>query len=161
MFATYLSAFGRFSHDVRMYLITSFAIGFSYIGIVAVLFNLYLLRLGYGPVYIGWVAGSTALAFALFSLPAGAIGSYFGNRRVVIAGVALVGLSVGVVPLVEVLPVAWREGFILITRLLGGLGFALYAVNSMPYLVAASAPEDRDYVFSIQVSVSGLSLIHI
>lgn len=62
MFATYLSAFGRFSHDVRMYLITSFAIGFSYIGIVAVLFNLYLLRVGYGPVFIGWVAGSTALA---------------------------------------------------------------------------------------------------
>ncbi|MEM7126039.1 MAG: MFS transporter [Chloroflexota bacterium] len=157
MLATYLNAFSRFSHDIRMYLITSFMIGFSYIGIVAVLLNLYLLRLGYGPVFIGWVAASTALAFALSSLPAGAMGSYWGNRRVVIAGVTIVGVSVGVIPLAEFLSTTWQASFILGTRLLGGFGFALYAVNYMPYLVAVSAPADRDYVFSIQVALSGLA----
>lgn len=157
MLSIYVSAFKRFSHDVRMYLITSAMIGFSYMGIVSVLLNLYLLRLGYGPVFIGWVAGSTALAFALSSLPAGAFGSRWGNRRVVITGVALVGASIAVLPLVEMLPIAWQASSVLATRLLGGFGFALYSVNSNPYLVAVAPPPDRGYVFSIQVAASALA----
>ncbi len=46
---------------------------------------------------------------------------------------------------------------VLATRLLGGFGFALYSVNANPYLVAATAPEDRNYVFSIQVALSALA----
>ena len=157
MFIAYIRAFKRFSHDVRMYLFAGAMIGFSYIGIVAVLLNLYLLRLGYGPVFIGWVAGSTALAFALSSLPAGVLGSYWGNRRVVLVGVALVGISMAVLPLVEWLPQGWQGASVLATRLLGGFGFALYAVNSTPYLVAATEPVDRGYVFSIQVALSALA----
>lgn len=157
MLTAYVSALGRFSHDVRMYLITSAMIGFSYMGIVAVLLNLYLLRLGYGPIFVGLVGGSTALAFAISSLPAGALGSRWGNRRVVITGVTLVAASIGVVPLVEHLPKDWQPGTILATRLLGGFGFALYSVNSTPYLVAVASPEDRSYVFSVQVALSALA----
>lgn len=157
MFTIYIGAMKRFSHDVYMYLITSAMIGFSYMGIVAVLLNLYLLRLGYGPVFIGWVAGSTALAFALSALPAGAFGSRWGNRRVVIVGVALVGASIGLLPLAEFLPPDWQPAAVLANRLLGGFGFALYSVNYNPYLVAATPPADRGYVFSVLVALSALA----
>ncbi|MBV7332077.1 MFS transporter [Chloroflexi bacterium TSY] len=157
MVATYIAALRRFSHDVRMYLITSTLIGFSYMGFVSVLLNLYLLRLDYDPVFIGLSAGSTALAFAVSSLPAGAFGSRWGNRRMVIVGVGLVGTATGLLPVAELLPPALQPGTVIATRWLSGFGFALYSVNSNPYLVAVTPPEDRNYVFSIQIALSALA----
>ena len=68
----------RFNRDVRLYLVTAGLVGFCWIGIYLVLFNLYLLRLGYGPEFIGTVNAAGSLAYAVFSLPAGALGGRWG-----------------------------------------------------------------------------------
>ncbi len=154
---TYLHMLRLFSRDVRMYLLTSALLGLSYFGFMAVLLNLYLLRLGYGPAFIGLVNGSTALAFAASSLLAGAIGSRWGYRRTVVVGIGMVSAGVILLPLAEFLPEAWRNSGILIIRLGGGFGFALYSVNANPYLVAATTPAERNYVFSIQVALLSLA----
>ena len=70
MVTTYLQKLHLFSRDVRLYLSTAVLIGLSYFGIQAVLFNLYLLRLGYGPEFIGLVNAAGAVAFSVFCLPA-------------------------------------------------------------------------------------------
>jgi len=51
-------------------------------GLFATLFNLYLLRLGYGPEVIGRINGIGSLAFGVLCLPAG------GSGRVGAAGAA-------------------------------------------------------------------------
>jgi len=150
----YLNAMRHFSHDVRMYLVVSALYGIAYFGINSVLLNLYLLRLDYGNEFIGLVNASTALAFALTSIPAGAIGARWGYRYTVIAGVALVGAGSGLLPLAEYLPLASRSYGIIATRLCTGFGFALYVVNTYPYLVGATSEHERGYVFSIQVALS-------
>ena len=150
---SYLRTIRHFNHDVRMYLITSALIGFSYFGVLTVLLNLYLLRLGYGTKFIGLANGSTALAFALFSVPAGALGSRFGYRRVVIAGVCCLAFATTTLPLTEFLPHSWQPAGIILVRLISGLGFALYQVNSNPYLIAATSQEERSHVFSLQVAM--------
>ena len=54
MVAAYWRALRLFSRDVHFYLITAALIGFTVFGgIYAVLLNLYLLRLGYGPPFVG------------------------------------------------------------------------------------------------------------
>ena len=157
MFSTYFHILRLFSRDVWMYMITAALFGLSYFGFMTVLLNLYLLRLGYGPAFIGLVNGSTALAFAASSLPAGAIGSRWGYRRAVIVGVFFVSAGATLLPFAEFLPAAGRDAGVLITRLLSGLGFALYFVNSNPYLVAATQPKERTHVFSMQVGLLPLA----
>lgn len=150
---TYLRTLRRYNHDVRMYLLTAALIGFSYFGVLTVLLNLYLLRLGYGTEFIGLAGASSALAFALCSAPAGALGSRFGYRRVVIAGLMCLALATITLPLAEFLPHPWAPIGIVLARLCSGLGFALYFVNSSPYLIGVTTPAERNEVFSWQVAL--------
>lgn len=152
----YLHAMRQFSYDVRMYLVVSGLFGLAYFGINSVILNLYLLRLGYGTEFIGLANAGTSLAFALTSIPAGAIGARWGYRYTIIAGVALVGAGSGFLPLAEALPLMARNIGIIFARLCAGFGFALYVVNMYPYLVGATTPGERNYVFSIQVSMTPL-----
>ncbi|MBV7327520.1 MFS transporter [Chloroflexi bacterium TSY] len=157
MLTNYIRQLRLFNYDVRMYMITAALIGFNYFGIVSVLLNLYLLRLGYGPGFIGLVNGSTALAFALSSLPSGALGNRFGYRKIVVAGIGLIGAGIGLLPLAELLSDFWRDAGVLMARILGGAGFALYIVNANPYLVVATSTVERDHVFSMQVALLPLA----
>ena len=73
---SYLQTIRLFNRNVRLYLFAVAMIGFSYIGLFVVLFNLYLLRLGYGASFIGVLNAAGPLTFILISLPA----SSFGRR---------------------------------------------------------------------------------
>lgn len=152
--SAYLHAMRHFSHDVRMYLVVSALYGLGYFGINSVLLNLYLLRLGYNAEFVGLANASTAIAFALTSIPSGAIGARWGYRNTVMLGVACVAAGMGLVPLAELLPEMLQEAGVVVSRLFTGLGFALYVVNTYPYLVGATSEEERNYVFSIQVALT-------
>ena len=148
------TALRQFHADVYRHLVASTLVGFSYFGFVTVLLNLYLLRLGYGTDFIGLVNGSTAIAFAASSLPAGAFGSRFGMRRAVVGGMGFLAAGVMLVPIVALLPAGGtRDVAIIAMRLLSGIGFSLYMVNSYPYLVAATDARDRPYAFALLAAV--------
>ncbi|MEM7534919.1 MAG: MFS transporter [Chloroflexota bacterium] len=154
MLSSYWQTMRNFNHDVRIYLFLSFLIGISYLGVVTVLLNLYLLRLGYGTEFIGIVNASTALAFASFSLPAGIVGRRIGSRRVMVLGVFLLTVSTSLLPMAETLPSRFQEVGILIARAMTGAGFAFFIVNTYPALTAATKHEERDLAFSLQVALS-------
>lgn len=143
----------HFSHGARMYLIVSALIGLTYFGFVSVLLNLYLLRLGYDTQFIGLANGGTSLAFAVSSIPAGAIGNRLGYTRAVMLGILCLALGTVLLPLSEYLPALWQDTGIVFSRILNGAGFALYLVNAQPYLVAATTLEDRNLVFALQVAL--------
>ncbi|MFQ5794339.1 MAG: MFS transporter [Candidatus Bipolaricaulia bacterium] len=105
MATPYLHTLRLFSRDVRLYLITTVLLGFTIFGgIYSVLLNLYLLRLGYGPEFVGLFNAVGLLTFAVFSLPAGALGGRWGSRRTLIAGLGLTSVGLGVLPLAEFIP---------------------------------------------------------
>jgi MFS family permease len=145
----YLQKLRMFSRDARLFLIT-YSLWGGFFGIHRVLFNLYLLRLGYGPEFVGWVNGVGRLTFGLFSLPAGALGGRLGNRRAIIAGMCLGVTGFGLLPLAELIPVALRQGWVLATFSLGWLGGALYVVNGNPFLMGATTTDERNYAFSVR-----------
>src|SRR3712207_5264374 len=146
MAATYLGALRLFSRDVRLFLVTSLLIGFCVFGgIYAVLLNLYLLRLGYGPPFVGLVNAAGLLAVAAFSLPAGAIGGWWGNRHMMIAGLVLVVVGDGLLPLAEFVPLPVRDGWLLAAYMLANAGFTLYIVNANPFLMGVTGPTERNH----------------
>jgi MFS family permease len=153
-FASYWHKVRRFSRDVRLYMATSALTGFTvYGGIYSVLLNLYLLRLGQGPAFVGIVNGATWITYALFSLPAGALGSRWGVRRTMIVGMTLIAAGSGLLMGAELLPGIWQQGWLIGTRMLVGLGISLYIVNASPFLMGATGPEERDHAFAIRTAL--------
>jgi len=157
MARTYIANLRLLSRDVRLFLVATALIGFSWDGVRGVLLNLYLLRLDYGPESVGVINGIGAFAFALMSLPAGFLGVRLGSRRMILAGVALMAVGNGLLPLVELLPVAWRIAWLSAATVTAYLGLVLYYVNSLPFLMGATGSEERDYAFAAQIAVMPLA----
>jgi MFS family permease len=100
----YLHSIRRFNQDVYLVLIALGLITFGYFGVQAVLLNLYLLRLGYRPEFIGILNGMGTLILVVVALPAGLLGARWGLRKAMVAGIALSVLGSSMILLVEYLP---------------------------------------------------------
>ena len=140
--------------DVHKYFLSTAIIGFNFFGLVAVVFNLYLLRLGYDIKFIGTANACAPLSFALTGVIAGILGKKYGNRPISVLAVLLLIISNILIPLSQQLPSAYRETAIISLRIMTGAGFSLFMVNVMPYLAAATTDEQRVLVFSIQSAVA-------
>ncbi|MDQ5850840.1 MAG: hypothetical protein M3380_01985, partial [Chloroflexota bacterium] len=113
----------HFTRPVRLYLVSSALFGFTIFGgIYSLLLNLYLLRLGYGAAFVGIVNAAGMLALALFALPAGLLGTRWGSRRALLAGLCLILTGLGPLPLAELLPAPVRAAWLLGTYMLAWLG---------------------------------------
>ena len=156
--ALYLARVRHFQRDIWLFLVTAFLVGFTFDGgIYSVVFNLYLLRLGYDPEFIGQVNSAGLLAFAVTSLPAGLMGKQWGSRRMIIIGLSGMMAACALLPLVEALPVSLRPGWLYTCYSLLLLMLALYFVNAAPYMMAVAGAEQRDHVFSTQVALLAFS----
>jgi MFS family permease len=155
---TYLRTVRRFSRNVRLYLFVAALMGFTFDGgIHSVIFNLYLLRLGYGPETIGLVNSAGMLAFALGAFPVGALGERWGYRRLLLAGVGAMFVGYLLLPLVEFTAAAWQPSLLVATYVLMNLGLSAFFVNGIPYLMRVTTPEEHNPAFSIQSALISLA----
>jgi len=157
MIAKYFQKLRLFSRNVWLYLVSWMVLGFAYSGIYLVLFNLYLVRLGYGLEFVGLINGGGMIAFAIFSLPAGTLGKRWGYRRMMIAGMGLMTVGFGTLPLAEFVPAAWQTGWLLGTWILVSFSAPLFTVNSAPFLMGVTSPVERDYAFSMQWALNSFA----
>jgi MFS family permease len=157
MAATYLHKLRQFNRNTRLMLVNAALMGASFVGIWGVVVSLYLLRLGYGSEFIGLLFAAGLLTFAMASLPAGALGSRWGVRRLVI--VAWCGMLAHVIllPLVELLPGVLRPAWLVGVFVLGHVSSAAYHVNASPYLMATTTDEERDHAFSVYFAIFPLA----
>jgi MFS family permease len=157
MVTAYLERLRLFSRDARLYLISAALIGFTLWGVYAGFLNLYLLRLGYGPEFIGMINALGMLSGTVFSLPAGTLGGRWGIRRTMIVGLGLTAAGCGLLPLAESVWAGWQHGWLLATYALLWLGFALYMVNAAAFVTGATGTEERTYVFSVEGALWSLA----
>ena len=152
---TYRQALGAFSRDARLYLASASLMGFTIFGgVYSLLLNLYLLRLGYGPEFIGLVNAAALLGWALACLPAGWLGRRWGSRRSMVSGMGVAMAGYLLLPFCELVPAGpWREAWLVATYLIGNVAISLYDVNSQPFLAEASTPAERDHLFSVQAAL--------
>ncbi|HMQ31657.1 MAG TPA: MFS transporter [Chloroflexaceae bacterium] len=140
------------------YLIATGLVGFAVDGgIYAVLLNLFLLRLGYGPAEIGLVNAAGTFTFALASLPAGLLGARWGSSRLMLGGLGMMLAGGVLLPLADTLAPAWRLPWLIGFIVLSYLGLAIFFVNTAPFLMAAVAPARRTHVVGLQTAMISLS----
>jgi predicted MFS family arabinose efflux permease len=155
--AAYVQTLRLFERDLRYFLGSAVLVSVAWDGVRAVLFNLYLLRLGYGPEFVGLFNAVGALAFALFSPPAGAMGTRWGSRSMVILGAGLLSAGFLLLSAAEFLAGPWCTVWLLTTSMLAQLGGALYMVNGLPFMMTATGPEERYHAFSIHFALIPLA----
>ena len=88
----YMQEFGRFRRNARLYLISNALNGIS-IGMVLVLYNLYLVSLGYKADFIGLVlfVGTIGVGTAIF--PAGICVDRFSGKSILLWSSLLIGIA--------------------------------------------------------------------
>ena len=148
----------HFSRDVRLYLMANALFGFVLFGgIYPLLYNLYLLRLGYNTQFVGLANATGALCFALSSLPSGMLGGRWGSRFTMVVGICVSVAGFGLLSQAELISSGTRDYFILISYSLGVMGIALFIVNGTPYLMGITSSVERDPVFAVQAALMPFS----
>jgi predicted MFS family arabinose efflux permease len=158
MIKSYLQTLYLFSRNTWLYLIVNSLTSISYVGIYVMLFNLYLLRLDYGPEFIGLVNAAAQLGVAAFSIPAGILGRRWGSRRMTIVGLTVATIGLGLVPLAEFIPMSWQTTWLVVTYIFAWLGGGTYIVNSLPFLMSVTDSMERAHAFSMREALVPLSV---
>ena len=150
------SNFRRLPRDVHYNTFMWALQAFGYFGIFGVLFNIYLLRLGYGTETIGLMVGAGQLAWGIGAIPAGMIGRRVGNRDPALWGIAVIAITTVLLLLVEFVPSSWQTAWIAAWWIVCWLGVALQTVNTTPYVMSVCAPEERSTAFTAQMLAQGV-----
>jgi MFS family permease len=151
-YLAYLREFGRFQRNARLYLLSNAISGIA-VGIVGVLYNLYLASLGYGADFIGLVLFFGILGAGLAIFPAGICIDRFGGKLVQIwSGVALFFAIAGQLLFRQPLP-------LLLSSFLAGLAAAFQLVVNAPYLTQNSSEQERPHLFSFAIVVGLITTV--
>jgi MFS family permease len=145
----YIQTLRAFGPSLRRFLLTTLLMTMVPFGIMAVLFNLYLLRLGFDARYIGLLAGLGQLVWAAAALPAGLLSNRIGLRNSLMTGNALFGLALASMLVVELLPRTLWETWLLGGQVLLNIAVAMLTVNIPPYIMAVTGERERKHAFSV------------
>lgn len=125
-----------FNRDVRSFFLFGLSLSAG-MTLYSLLYNLYLLRLGYQEDFIGQVAAMAPLATALLALPTGMLSDRLGRRPFLIASGLLLALSqLG-------LCLSTASLALLAFSFLGGVAHAFIWVNHVPFMSDNAHPSRR------------------
>jgi len=150
--ADFAHQFRQFQHNAKLYLINNALSGVT-AGILLVLYNLYLTSLSYGTDFVGLVlfAGTIGGGIAIF--PAGFIVDRVRSKTILIASNFLIALA-GIGQILFRQPVP-----LLASSFLVGVAIAFTLVINAPFLTRNSTPEERSYLFSVNISLGLITLV--
>lgn len=136
--------------EARRFLWVSAGVEYQYLGIYLIAVNLYLLRMGYGPEFIGVVTGS---GIASYSFTAFISGYLF--RRSSVAGLIVNGVFLIIVGLIgiaytDLMPAGARIPWVLAANAVAWMGGGFFGVGRLPYLAALAPRQTRVVLFSIE-----------
>ena len=144
----YWRAMRLFSPSLRRLLTTMALTTMVAFGLAAVLQNLYLLRLGYDARFIGLLYAFGQTVWAAAALPASMLSRRTGLRNAFMFGVALFGLGLALILLVEGRPTSLWSAWLMAGQGVMMLGAAFITVNIPPYLMAVTGETERRHAFS-------------
>ena len=130
-----------------------------WLGLLAVLYNLFLLRLGFDARTIGLLAGLGALVWGLAALPAGLLSNRIGLRNSMLLGVGLFGFGIALTLLVEQLPQAQWQAWLLGCQVVTNVGIAFATVNAPPYIMAETDEYERPYAFAFLATLNPVAAL--
>jgi MFS family permease len=137
-----------FSVNARLYLLNVIIVGAA-MGVFRLLFNFYVLSLGYDEALLGRLITVSNLTALLAALPMGYLADLLGRKYALLLSGALMSISImGIV--------LWpSEGMLYGMNVVSGIGQSLGAVSMAPFLMENSGEKERTYLFSFS---SGLQM---
>ena len=150
-----LSALSPFSRDTKLLFAVSGLISISFFGIQMLLKVLYVLRLGYGPEYVGWFLAASSLGFMGMGIPSGVLGNRYGPRTVMLVGGAILVVGMAMLPLAESAPLWADAAWPIASQVVLTVGWSLMTVNMVPALAAVTAERNRNSAFSMNAVLQG------
>lgn len=138
------------------YIISWSIVSLAQAGFTAVLFNLYLQRMGLSKAEIGAFLGAGSLVLGISAMPAGYIGARITPRRAFTIGLAIPVPGWILVLLVPLLPEAIRLAAMYAGWITVYLGTALYLVNGAPYGYQITNERNRIFIISFQQFIQGV-----
>jgi MFS family permease len=139
---TYISRVRLFQPNARLYLVNVLVTGAA-MGIFRLLFNFYVLSLGYDEALLGRLVTASSLSALIFALPMGYLADMLGRKNSLLLSVALMSLSLTSM-------VLWPNASVFyVTNIIFGISQSLGAVTMAPFLMENSGEKERTYLFSI------------
>ncbi len=148
----YIQQFRRFERNARLFLLSNVLSGVT-AGILLVLYNLYLISLGYHADFVGAILFIGTIGAGLAIFPAGVCIDRISGKIILIFSSVLIGIAgVGQILFRQPLP-------LLISAFVAGVGLAFFLVITAPFLTLNSTPEERPHLFSMNISLGLITLV--
>ncbi|MBN1535599.1 MAG: MFS transporter [Anaerolineales bacterium] len=137
----YANRLKEFSPNARLYLYSVIIFGAA-IGVYRLLFNFYVLSLGYDEALLGTMITTYNLAALIAALPMGYLADVLGRKNSLLIAYALETLSI-------IGMVFWHSEIAFFTiNVVSGVAISLSSVTMSPFLMENSNEHERTYLFS-------------
>lgn len=146
---SYVRKVRLFQHNARLYLLYLIISGVAF-GVYALLFNFYILGLGYDEAQLGRLLSANSTAILIGALPGGAISDRLGRKRSLLTSGLVTALAIAGLVVWPSVPGLFAMSVFM------GLAQSLNAVTLPPFLMENSSEEERTYLFSFSFSLQML-----
>lgn len=146
-FCNYREHVSAFTQNARLYLIGSILLGIV-LGILQLLFNFYVLSLGFDQEVLGTLVSFRNASALLTAVPTALLVNRIGKRNAFILGNLFIGIAVA---MMLIFP-----GFVMFctASALIGLATTLSVVSMGPFLMENSSDYERTYLFSVASGIN-------
>lgn len=138
----YGSHIRSFKPNARLYLLNVIISGAA-MGVYRLLFNFFVLSLGFDEALLGSLITVSSLTALLAALPMGYLADLIGRKMALVISGVLVSLSIFAMLIYP------YEGVFYAMNIVSGLAQSLAAVTMAPFLMENSGEEERTYLFSM------------
>jgi MFS family permease len=146
----YLAVFKAFGPNARNFLLLTFLMSFAQ-SIFGLVFNLYILKLGYTRDFLGTLGAIPSLTVAALAIPLAVFIGSVPARKSLLASLALsLAAMAGMALFTGRLP-------LMLFSVLSGTSGALMAITAMPLMARSSSEKERQHLFSFQFAASMLA----
>ncbi len=149
---SYLRQFGRMNRNARLYLLSN-TLNYITVGIFALLYNLYLVALGFQPDFIGWLLVVGVIGGALGIVSTSPLLARFGAKATLLWSSVVAGVA-GALQLLIPQPVSLS-----ITSFVLGIAGGIYLVIGAPLLAEGSQDAARSHIFSLNASLALITAV--
>jgi len=141
-----------FSPNAKLYLLFVFLITLN-VGIYGVIFNLYILSLGFGEDFLGLILSLSSTSIGVFAIPAAFVCDRLGRKKTLLLSSLLLSLSL------FFLYNTTSKWLLMAFSIAYGAASTLSLVTGATFLVENSAPYERMHLFSMYSIIYAISTL--
>lgn len=146
----YMDRIRSFSRNSKIFLFSHCLVTIG-LGIFNVIFNLYILELGYSATFLGLVISSNLVFAAVFLFPGGAISDKIGRKNTLLLSTGLMVTSSIAVS------IAQDKALLLVGNSVRGLANSMIMVVIAPFMMEQSNRYERMHLFSVDAALRSFS----